>query len=264
MKVKITTLQQLKELYTHPSAFFFRAIELHTIYEKCKDFQFEFPSLDLGCGDGKIAQVLFDSPFTYGIDNGEAKDVQEAVGKGIYSKVFIENATKMSIPDRSINFVFSNCVIEHIPDNKSVLREINRVLNKNGHLVFTVPSHLFPDYLYLTNKLLSCGLGFFSELYKYRRNKMLNQFHCYSITDWEDKLRKFGFEIIQYKYYMPKKCLMLWDRMALEIFITKLFNRNAEDIISRKYEEEILDSYENSNVINDEGAALFIHCIKSK
>lgn len=259
MKTKETTLEKLSNIYSHPSAAFFRAIELKAIYENTKGISFNHPSLDLGCGDGKIAKLLFDENFSYGLDNGEAKDVEVALKNKVYGKVFLESAEKMSLPDNCLNFVFSNCVLEHIPDNEAVLQEISRVLKKGGDFVFTVPSHNFPEYLYLTNKFISFGLGFLSRFYKYRRNKMLNHFHCYSISDWEKRLNQCGFKITKHKYYVGKEALMLWDKMALEIFIGKfIFGKFAEKLVSKKYIEQMRKHYDKTLNDTDEGAGLFI------
>jgi len=263
MKVKETTLEQLKQIYSHPSAVLFRAIELGVIYNNTKEVNFRQPSLDIGCGDGKIADMLFDNKFTYGVDNGEAKDVQEAIDNKIYGKVFLESAEKMSLPDNLVNFVFSNCVIEHIPDNEAVLTETSRILKKGGDFIFTVPSHQYPDFLYLTNRFASMGLGFLSRFYKYRRNKMLNQFHCYSVKDWEKKLAKHGLKIVKSQYYVRKETLMLWDKMALQIFFLRFFNKNINRIIMKKYQDDIEKRYiEDIGAAKYDGAGLFIHCVK--
>lgn len=264
MKTKETSLDQFIKVYSHPSAVLFRAIEMRTIHESIKNIEFSHLSLDLGCGDGEIAELIFDEHFTYGVDNGEAKDVEEAVKSKRYNEIFLESAEKMSLPNESVNFVFSNCVIEHIPNNEAVLSETSRILKKGGMFVFTVPSHNFPDYLYLTNKLASYGLGFLSLSYKYRRNKMLNQFHCYSVLDWEKKLAKYGFRIEKYQYYMSKESLMLWDRMALEVFIRRIFDKNVEGKIFEKYKENIKKAYENDKAEDGKGAGLFISCVKIK
>ena len=263
MKTKKTSLEDFKQIYSHPSAILFRAIELGVIYKNTEKINLRQPSLDIGCGDGKIANVLFDEKFTYGVDNGEAKDVQEAIDNKIYGKVFLESAEKMSLPDNSINFAFSNCVIEHIPDNEAVLSEVSRILKKDGDFIFTVPSHLYPSFLYLTNKLASMGLGRLSQFYKYRRNKMLNQFHCYSAKDWEKKLSKHGFRIVKHQYYVSKKTLMLWDKMALQIFFLRIFHKKANGIVMKKYQHDIEECYRRDTASsNYDGAGLFIHCVK--
>lgn len=263
MKIKETNPDQFSKIYNHPSAVLFRSLELRTIYENTKDLNFSQPSLDLGCGDGKIASLLFDEHFTYGVDNGEANDVQEAIDNKIYGKVFLESAEKMSLPNESVNFVFSNCVIEHIPNNEAVLSEVSRILKPGGAFVFTVPSHNFPSYLYLTNKFASWGFGFLSRFYKYRRNKMLNQFHCYSVLDWKNKLAKHGFKIVKHKYYASEDTLMFWDKMALEVFFKRIIWPNFEKKALSDYAKSIHDIYEKERDVRDgKGAGLFIYCEK--
>lgn len=263
MKTQKTTLDQLLNFSFHPSTVLFRSIELKTIFNNTFSIDFSQPSVDLGCGNGGVVRLLFKEKFTYGVDNGEAKDVAEAIKNKLYDKVFLESAEKMSLPDDSVNFVFSNCVIEHIPDNEAVLGEVSRILKKRGAFVFTVPSHNFPDYLYLTNEFASWGLGFLSNFYKYRRNKMLNQFHCYNVSDWEKKVSKHGFKIVKYQYYISKSALMLWDKMALEVFCRKFFDKNAEKNAFKKYKENIKYAYDNDRVEDGEGAGLFIYCVKT-
>lgn len=264
MRTQKVNIDQLAKAYSHPSTILFRALELKTIYENTKGMDFQHPSLDLGCGDGEIASLLFDEQFTYGVDNGEFKDVKKAIKNKIYGKILLENAEAMSLPDNAVNFVFSNCVLEHIPDNEAVLSETSRILKEGGSFIFTVPSHNFPDYLYMTNKFASMGLGFLSKFYKCKRNKMLNQFHCYSIKDWQKKLKKYGFQIKKFQYYIDKKILMFWDKMALEIFIRRLFNKKIEQQIFNKYYQTLKKIYKKDiKLKNDKGAGLFIHCIKN-
>jgi|SRR3990167_2686139 len=265
MKINKTTIKSLTNLYTHPSAILFRAIELATIFKNIQYLKLKQPSLDIGCGDGKIAQLLFDSQFTYGVDNGEAKDVQEAIDNKIYGQVFLESAEKMSLPNKSVDFIFSNCVIEHIPDNNAVLGEVSRLLRKGGDFIFTVPSHHYPNFLYLTNKFASIGLGSVSRMYKYRRNKMLNQFHCYSVEDWQKKLTRFGLKIVKSQYYVSKTTLMLWDKMALQIFLLRPFmGKKADRMVFRHHKKQIVRAYSRDIESNDyAGAGLFIHCRKT-
>ncbi len=263
MKTKICDFEFFADLYKHPSAMFFRAIELKSIHSLLSDQNFSQPSVDLGCGDGAIASLIFDASFTYGVDNGEAKDVQLAINSGRYKKVFIESAENMSLPDESVNFVFSNCVIEHIPNNRAVLSEVSRILKPGGSFVFTVPSDKFPDFLFLTNHLAAIGLASLSRHYKYRRNKMLNQFHCYSVEDWQQKLSEHQLSIENSSYYMEKSALMLWDKMALKIFLKRLFFINGENIEFKNNEVEIRRLIAVDNPKKGEGAGVIIHCKKS-
>lgn len=263
MKVKKTTLGQLKKLYTHPSAHLFRSIELKTVYQKTQGMSFKQPSLDLGSGDGKIAKILFDGQFTYGVDNGEANDYQESIKNRIYKKVLLESAEHMSLPDKSVNFVFSNSVIEHIPDNEAVLHEVGRILKKGGHFVFTSPSNLFREYLFGSHVLGKLGLSDLGRRYSKSRNDRLNHYHLYSHIEWSKKLRKHRMKLVDYGYYIPREALLLWDRMALEIVFNKaLFRKNIESSLGHKYAKKISVYYNSSQPDPDRGASVFIHAVK--
>lgn len=262
MKVKKTTLEQLMNMYTHPSAYLFRSIELKTIYEKTKNEVFKQPSLDLGSGDGKIAKILFDGQFTYGVDNGEANDYKESIKHKIYKKVLLESAEHMSLPKNSVNFIFSNSVIEHIPDNEAVLSEVSRILKQGGKFVFTSPSDQFRKNLFVSMVFNQMKLGFLSSLYSVKRNQMLNHYHLYSYATWKKKLRKYNLFITKHAYYIPRETLLLWDKMALQCIATKIITKKAETLVAKKYKEEIEKYYYQSKLSPTYGSSIFIECIK--
>lgn len=263
MKVKKTSIAQLKKLYKHPSAYLFRSIELKTIYQKTKGVQFKQPSLDLGSGDGKIAKILFDGQFTYGVDNGEANDYQESIKNKIYKKVLLESAEEMSLPDNSVNFVFSNSVIEHIPNNEAVLSEVSRILKKGGAFVFTSPSPFFRQYLWGSHLLKKVGFHTIGQQYSKARNDNLNHYHLYSHKEWTAKLKHHRLAVIDYGYYIPRDAMLMWDKMALQIvFSKKILRRNIEPAIAAKYDRAIKQLYDNSEPDQLQGASVFIHAVK--
>jgi len=261
MKTRLVNLNDFKG-HPHPASKLFRAIELKTVYKECKNMDFKEPSVDIGCGDGYMSSILFDKKFTYGVDNGEAKDIQIAIKKKLYKKVLIEGAEKMSLKSSSVNFIFSNSVIEHISNNEAVLSETSRILKKNGVFVFTSPSHLFSKYLYISNILNRIGLAFIGNWYAYKRNKMLNHYHIYSHIEWTKRLVRYGLKVIKYKYYISKDCLIFWDKLAIEVRIRSLFDKRAKQNIYKKYQKKIQDFYENDPVTNNRGASLFIYAVK--
>lgn len=262
MKAKETSLKQLLTLYKHPSAALFRAIELKAIYECLKYRELPQPSLDLGCGDGKITQLLFDDQFTYGVDNGEANDVEVAIKNKVYKKVLLESAEKMSLPDKSVNFVFSNSVIEHIPDNEKVLSEVSRILKKDGIFVFTSPSDKFREYLFLSNILKKLGLGILGDWYIEKRNQLLNHYHIYSHSTWRTKLEQHGLKLVRHAYYIPQDTLRLWDKMALLVIVGRPFNSEIENLVSHHYKKEIEEHYQRGTDDPTKGGSVFIFAQK--
>lgn len=261
MKTKSVSIFDFKG-HPHPASRLFRSIELKTVHENCKKITFNHPSLDIGCGDGFMTSILFDDKFTYGIDNGEAKDVAIAIKNKRYKKVFIESAEKMSLKSDSINFAFCNSVIEHIPNVEAVLSETARILKKGGVFVFTSPSPHFRKFLFFTTQLRKLGLGFLGDLYSKKRNEMLNHYHLYSHREWGRRLKKYGLEIKKFQYYISKECLEFWDRIALEVRFRKLVDKNAEKNLFKKYKNQIEFYFQNDNVKNDQGASLFIYAVK--
>jgi len=246
MKTRKVDIEKLFEVYDHPAAVLFRAIELNSIYEMTKDIDFKEPSLDIGCGDGVISELLFDSKFTYGIDNGEAHDVEEAVKHNRYGKVLLESAEKMSLPNESLNFAFSNSVIEHIPNNGAVLSEVSRTLKPGGYFLFTSPSRLFGKYLYFTNLFNKIGLRFLADMYESKRNKMLNHYHILDHEIYGERLATYGLELITYSYCVSKPAMVLWDKIAIISFIGRIFNKRANSYLTELFKNKVVELANNA------------------
>jgi len=95
--------------------------------------------LDLGCGEGNIANIVFPYQNKIGLDNFH-EFLIEAKEKGFYSYLVEADATYMPFVNGSFDLIFSNSVLEHIPGLKGVLKGAANVAKKNGLLMFTVPS----------------------------------------------------------------------------------------------------------------------------
>ena len=50
--------------------------------------------------------------------------------------------TNLSLPTGSVDMIFCSEVLEHIPDYKTALKELSRVLRKDGGIIITVPVHM--------------------------------------------------------------------------------------------------------------------------
>lgn len=258
MRTRKVDIEKLFEVYDHPAAVLFRAIELNAIYEMTKDIDFKEPSLDIGCGDGVISELLFDSKFTYGVDNGEAHDVEEAVKYNRYGKVLLESAEKMSLPNECLNFAFSNSVIEHIPDNDAVLSEVSRTLKPGGYFLFTSPSRLFGKYLYFTNLFNKIGLRFLADMYENSRNKMLNHYHILDHKIYTEKLARHGIELTNYSYCISRPTMELWDKIALFSYFGRIFKKDMNKDLTNRYKNLIRHTVEKEGSDKEVHANLVI------
>lgn len=59
--------------------------------------------------------------------------------------VLVMSATQVCLKSETVSAVVCSEVLEHVPDDAQVLREIRRILKPGGALILTVPTH---DYLF--------------------------------------------------------------------------------------------------------------------
>jgi SAM-dependent methyltransferase len=96
--------------------------------------------LDIGTSTGTNLRLLNDMGFTNvtGLDfYDEAIHWCAKKGLGVVQKGDICN---IPYPDESLDLVLATDIIEHVDNDKLALREIHRVLKKNGRVLLTVPA----------------------------------------------------------------------------------------------------------------------------
>ena len=198
------------EKYEIPSTIFFRSIEIKILKEKFGELFRGKKILDLGCGDGLAALAIFDEPADYGLDN-ESNALKKAEKDGIYKKTVFADAAKIPFQDESLDMVFSNCSIEHMENIEEILREIFRVLKKEGLFIFTGISDNFKNY----GVLSFLRMNPIARRYGVFRNKRLKHINVYSLNGWNQVLRKTGFRTVNGYYYLEKPEIELWDFLTI-------------------------------------------------
>lgn len=99
--------------------------------------------LDLGCGRGtdvsRLAAQVGEQGHAYGVDITEAmldKAQRTAEKLGIRNVTFLKaDLSALPIDDEQIDWVTSNCVLNHADNKPAVWREIARVLKPGGRFV---------------------------------------------------------------------------------------------------------------------------------
>ena len=102
--------------------------------------------LDIGCGNGSIANLLIKEGFTvYGIDASESgiKLARKSNPENFFLQI-IDGSDEIPKELRGINFdiVISTEVIEHLYSPRDYIRFIKKVMpTKNGKLIISTPYH---------------------------------------------------------------------------------------------------------------------------
>ncbi len=207
-------LDIVKKEFDHPAIVLWRAVELRHIEAFLNKYALEKPILDLGCAEGKIANMFLKGKDVIGLDNCWEL-IKENRKVDTYKAVVLADACNMPFKEGVFGSVFSNCVIEHIPDIESLFKEISRVLKDGGIVLFSVPSHRFGDFLFFSTIFNNLSLKSLACWYSAKRNGLLNHFHCYDHLRWSGILKENALLLVDYDYYMTKKTTFVWDFLAI-------------------------------------------------
>jgi SAM-dependent methyltransferase len=176
--------------------------------------QFYEPMLDLGCGHGRFAAVLFGSDRSVSIGCDLLRyQLTTARDGGAYQTVMLADGHHLPHPSAAFTTVLSNSVLEHIPEPLPVIREITRVLTPGGRLMITVPSDRFHNYLATSRKHRATGQLGLAAAYDAAIDQQLRHFHYHTPNEWARMFQVAGLVLVHVSYYMAPEATAVWDRM---------------------------------------------------
>lgn len=238
----------LKVYWLRPETVLFRYPDILSM----EKFEFESPSMDLGCGDGVFSFIrgggqfdnaydvfevanldkfytekadIFDTynskkdikiikPAEYKIDfafDHKQALLQKAERLGLY-KNFVQGDANEKLPfdDDCIKSVFSN-ILYWLDDPGAVLKEIYRILQKDGKCCLMLPTPKLVEY------------SFYNKYYKETKNENMKfldiidrgRTECwkglYSKREWDKMITDAGFEIEQCNPHISDSLFRIWD-----------------------------------------------------
>ena len=198
---------------------------------------FPRPILDIGCGEGLFSFILFAEKIDLGIEP-DARELERAKEYGAYQELLQCYGDQIPRPDGSFATIFSNSVLEHIPQLRPVLAEAYRLLRSGGRFYLTVPTDMFDKYSVLYQLLSLFRLNLLAENYRRFFNKFWKHFNYHQRAEWEEIFRASGFKIVETKEYDSKVGCLFNDFLApfaLLSFILKKTTNRCRDINIAKF-----------------------------
>jgi len=98
--------------------------------------------LDLGCAEGPYAHIFAGRNESYGFDGCPKRlllNEDNALDKG-YNALIVGGGLKLPFADSSFDIVICTEVIEHVTETRQLVKEIDRVLKKDGRLILSTPN----------------------------------------------------------------------------------------------------------------------------
>lgn len=183
--------------------------------------RFAQPVLDVGCGDGFFVKTLLgqdkkwqDTRIAVGLDVADSRQAQ-AKDMNIYTSLVTYDGRVMPFASKKFATVISNCVLEHIPNIKEVIREIYRVLKPNGEFVVSVMAHPWEEHL--------VGSLILGNSYKRWMRKKQVHFNLFTHTQWSRLFTEAGFTVERQVGYLDSRASRTID-VAHYLSLPSLFS----------------------------------------
>ena len=157
--------------------------------------------LDVACGNGVFTRKLIKKGCkVVGIDISAEAITRARMITENGCELVIGNAESLPFRSNSFDKVISLCSLEHFENDEKSLSEIYRVLKNGGIVVLTVDS-----FTYKLNE----GI-----LYKHKKEHAVVNY--YSVDKLKEKLEKFGFKLISYKYFVNSPLSVFFLKFGIQ------------------------------------------------
>lgn len=229
-----------------------------------QEAKFKDPVLDLGCGFGEFAGVVFSQVET-GIDINQT-ELNEALKGKRYKKVKWADARDLPFKRSSYNTVVSVSVLEHIPEAEKVLPQVRKVLKKGGKFIFSVPTPKMRDHLFIYSMLKRLGLHDQANKYFDLHRRAFKHIFLKPKSWWKKELKNNGFEIETCHGTLSPTCLKLHELFLVTAFPSQFWKLffGKRLMMSVGLRSKILPIFFGKFVKTDEGSETNLFIVAKK
>jgi len=168
------------------------------------------PVLDIGCGDGVFARILFADRIDTGIDP-DPVEIERARNLSGYDELIICGGDAIPKPDGHFKTVFSNSVLEHIPDLLPVLKEARRLMAPGARFYVTIPTDRLEHATLISRMLLAVGLKDLEQRYARFYCRFWRHYHAHSEAEWRQMFAEAGLTVVEEHAYVPRNLSTFYD-----------------------------------------------------
>ena len=155
-----------------------------------------YVDLDVGCGNGVLGHALI-RDIGVGMDLDRSGVGWARRHKPAYHALLCASATAIPLRASTQRFVFSNSVIEHIPDGEAALDEVARVVAPGGYLLLSTVSEQFPALMLGNAQPPAATRAALDRSYAHQR--------YYSAAALEAGLAARGLRLLESAYYIDAR-----------------------------------------------------------
>lgn len=212
------------------------------------------------CNLDRLEGYIMEYPkysFVFGLDH-KSNLLKQAKALDFYDNLIKHDANReLPFEDRKFKTIFSN-ILYWLDDVQKVLKEIYRILDKDGITILCIPNTKFFEYC-------------FSYQWKEKQSELLRLLNrgrsecmhqAFSYDDFKALTQKIGFKVLEHFYYLSPLTLKIWDigfRPLSPLLIKMANGLNIENRRAIKAEwietivKFLLPLYEMDNKSKDEG-----------
>ncbi len=193
---------------TSPGTALWRAIEVSLWHQQV----LLPPIIDLGCGDGRFAQLVFSAPTQLtGVDLDQ-RSLRAAARSGLYRDLVHDDLHDLSqFADGMFASAVSNSVFEHVDSPPLAFQAIYRVLRPGGRLFLTVNTSRLSNMLLGTTFARRAGCLGLASRYVDHTNHRYHHVSLYADSKWKELLKNVGFVVEQAIPYCSAATVNAWN-----------------------------------------------------